>query len=63
MIESDVASIFAAIKAVDRTRIATASIASVDDARYADSFTSRLGLDVTAYHDPRSPDWYRRSVL
>jgi hypothetical protein len=63
MTESDVASIFAAIKAVDPTRIATASIASVSNAQYASSFTSRLGLDVTAYHDPRGPDWYQRSVL
>jgi hypothetical protein len=63
MRESDIAGIFAAIKAADPTRIATASLASVDDAQFASAFTARVGLDVTAYHDPRSRRWYQLGVI
>lgn len=62
MSESNVASIFAGIKGVDPARIATASNAPVDDARYAADFTARLGLDVTAYHEPRPVNWYTLGV-
>jgi hypothetical protein len=58
MSESDVASIFAGIKAVDPARIATADNSSWSTPQYAADFTARLGLDVTAYHEPRGSDWY-----
>jgi len=59
MSERDVASIFAGIKAVDPARIAFASNSPADDPQYAAEFTARLGLDVTAYHEPRHSGWYR----
>jgi hypothetical protein len=55
---SDVASIFAGIKAIDPARIAFASNAPVDSPEYAAQFAADLGLDVTAYHDARPPNWY-----
>jgi hypothetical protein len=58
MSEADVARIFASVKATDPARVTTASVAPVDDAQYAASFTARLGLDVTAYHEPRPVNWY-----
>jgi hypothetical protein len=58
MSESDVASILAGIKSVDPGRIAVASNSPVDSAAYASDFTGRLGLDATAYHEPRSTRWY-----
>jgi hypothetical protein len=63
MSEAEVASIFAAIKASDPARIVTASNAPVDDAKYAAEFTSRLGLDVTAYHEARPANWYQLPVI
>ena len=63
MSEANVASIFASIKATDPARIATASNAPVDDAQYAADFTARLGLDVTAYHEPRPANWYELGVI
>ncbi len=62
MSEANVASIFAGIKATDPARIATASNAPVDNAQYAADFTARLGLDVTAYHEPRPANWYTFNV-
>jgi hypothetical protein len=60
---ADVASIFAGIKATDSARIAFASNAPVDSPEYAAQFTADLGLDVTAYHDPRPPNWYELGVI
>jgi hypothetical protein len=60
MSEDDVATIFAAIKAVDPARIATADNSLGEDwgPQYAADFTARLGLDVTAFHESRRADWY-----
>jgi hypothetical protein len=58
MSASDVASIFAGIKAVDPARIAFASNAPVDSPEYAAQFAADLGLDVTAYHESRPSNWY-----
>src|SRR5712691_8047154 len=54
MSEANVASIFAGIKAIDPARITTASNSPVDPPEYAAAFAARLGLDVTAYHEPRT---------
>ena len=59
---ADVSSIFAGIKAVDPARIATASNAPVDPPEYAAQFAVALGLDVTAYHEPRPANWYELGV-
>jgi hypothetical protein len=61
MSETDVASIFAGIKSVDPARITTASNSPENTPEFAASFAARLGLDVTAYHEPRSADWYTLS--
>jgi hypothetical protein len=58
MSEADVASIFAGIKSVDPARITTASNSPVDSPEFAAAFAGRLGLDVTAYHEPRTSSWY-----
>jgi hypothetical protein len=58
MSEANVASIFAGIKSIDPARITTASNSPVDTPEFAASFAARVGLDVTAYHEPRSSDWY-----
>jgi hypothetical protein len=58
MSETDVAAIFAAVKATDSARITTASMSPASDAAETADFTARLRLDVTAYHEPRTPDWY-----
>ena len=60
MSEADVARIFAGIKAVDPTRIATCDNARGDDEgpQWVADFTVRLGLDVTALHETRRSDWY-----
>jgi hypothetical protein len=63
MSEADVASILAGIKATDSARIAFASNSPVDDAAYAAAFATRLGLDVTAYHEPRPVNWYQLNFL
>jgi hypothetical protein len=59
---SDVASIFAGVKATDPARIAFASNAPVDPPEYAAKFAADLGLDVTAYHEPRPSNWYELGV-
>lgn len=58
MSEADVASIFAGIKSVDPARITTASNSPVNSPEFAAAFAARLNLDVTAYHEPRSSNWY-----
>jgi hypothetical protein len=58
MSEPDVRSILAGIRSVDPARITTASNSPVDSPEYAADFTARLGLDVTAYHEPRTSRWY-----
>jgi hypothetical protein len=63
MSEADVASIFAGIRAIDPARITTASNSPADDADYAADFTARLGLDVTAYHEPRNSRWYEAAEV
>ena len=63
MSEADVARIFAGIKAIDPGRIATASEAPVENAQTAANFTARVGLDVTAYHDPRGSHWYQLDTI
>ncbi len=55
---ANVGSILAGIRAVDPARIVVCSNSPVDDAQYAADFTRQLGLDATAYHEPRSSDWY-----
>jgi len=55
---ADVASIYAGIKAIDPARIVTASNSSTVTAESATQFTTDLGLDVTAYHDPREFNWF-----
>ncbi len=62
MSASEVAAIFAGIKAIDPARIAFASNAPVDSADYAAQFAVDLGLDVTAYHEPRPANWYELGV-
>ena len=58
--ESDVGTIFRAIKAVHPERIATADHSLGEDwgPQYGADFTARLGLDVSAYHERRQADWY-----
>ena len=63
MSAANVASIFAGIKATDPARIATASNAPVESAQLAANFTTQLGLDVTAYHDPRGSNWYELGTI
>src|SRR5262249_36734244 len=56
---ADVASIRAAIKSVHPGRLVTASNSPVNTAAFAADFTSQMGLDFTAYHDPRVDNWYQ----
>jgi hypothetical protein len=58
MSEADVARALAAIRSIDPARIVVASNSPVDPADYAADFTARLGLDATAYHEPRNSRWY-----
>jgi hypothetical protein len=60
MSEADVGTIYAAIKATDPARIATAdnSLGEVWGPQYAADFTARLGLDVNAFHERRATNWY-----
>src|SRR5258708_35235016 len=60
---ADVSSIFNAIKSIDSARIAFADNAPVDSAETAARFAASLGLDVTAYHDPRPPNWYELGAI
>src|SRR5262249_17434357 len=58
---ADVAAIAAAIKRVAPSRIVTASNAPGTTPAAAAQFTTDTGLDVTAYHDDRVPNWYDRA--
>src|SRR5262249_49552733 len=58
-----VAAIYAAVKSVDPARITTASNSPVDPPDSAAAFTTRLGLDVTAYHEPRVTSWYTLETM
>ena len=60
MSEADVERIYQAVKAADPARIATADNSLGQDwgPQYAADFTSRLGLDVVAFHESRGPTWY-----
>jgi hypothetical protein len=60
---SDVASIYAGIKAVHPERITTASNSSLITDEAAAKFVADLGLDVTAYHDPREFNWFEMERL
>lgn len=64
---SDVVATRAAIKSVHPERIVTASNSSVNTAEFAGQFAVQTGLDVTAYHDPRTshfadPVWVKQIV-
>jgi hypothetical protein len=63
MSETDVARALAAIKSVDPARIVVASNSPVDPPEYAADFTARVGLDATAYHEPRNSRWYTASEV
>jgi len=63
MSEADVASIYAGIKSIDPARIAFASNSPADSPEYAADFTVRLGVDVTAYHEPRVSNWYELRTM
>ena len=60
---TDVAAIAAAIKRITPSRVVTASNAPGTTPSAAAQFTADTGLDVTAYHDDRVPDWYDRNRL
>jgi hypothetical protein len=51
---SEVIAIRDGIKRVDARRIVTSSISSNDTAAFTSDFAARTGLDVAAYHDPRT---------
>src|SRR5262245_38954467 len=59
----DVAAILAAIKAIDPARVVTASNSQDLAVSAAAQFTTDMGLDVTAYHDPRIPNWYTAAQI
>jgi hypothetical protein len=63
MPEQEVANILTAIRSVDRDRVVVASNSPLDSPAYAASFTERLGLDATAYHEPRIRAWYTLTTL
>jgi len=63
MPEEEVANILAAIRSVDRDRLVVASNSPLDPPAYAASFSRRLGLDATAYHEPRTRAWYTLTTL
>jgi len=60
---SDVAATAAAIRQADPRRIVTASNSPGLTPAQAARFTTDTGLDVTAYHDDRVPNWYERGRL
>ena len=60
---ADVAATAAAIKRADPRRIVTASNSPGLTPAQAARFTADTGLDVTAYHDDRVPNWYERGRL
>jgi len=55
---ADVISIRAAIKSIHPERVVTASNSSENTAQFAADFAVQTGLDVTAYHDPRTSAFY-----
>ena len=55
---SDVIAIRSGIKSIHASRIVTSSISSNDTAAYTSDFAARTGLDVTAYHDPRTSQFH-----
>jgi hypothetical protein len=59
----DVAAILAAIKAIDPARVVTASNSQDLAVSAAAQFTTDIGLDVTAYHDARIPNWYTAAQI
>jgi hypothetical protein len=63
MSESDCASIVNAVRAVDSSRILVVSNSPIDPPEYAADFAVRLGLDATAYHEPRVINWYELPVV
>jgi hypothetical protein len=62
MSEADVRSILEGIRSADPARITTASNSPADGPAYAADFTARVGLDVTAYHEPRTMEWHTLST-
>jgi hypothetical protein len=56
--ENDVIAIRSGIKSIHASRIVTSSISSNDTAAFTSDFAARTGLDVTAYHDPRTSQFY-----
>jgi len=60
---ANVAAIATAIKAVDPSRIVTASNSPNTSPSDAARFTADSGLDVTAYHDDRVRNWFDRGRL
>jgi hypothetical protein len=60
---ADVAATAAAIKRADPRRIVTASNSPGLTPAQAARFTADTGLDVTAYHDDRVPNWYERARM
>lgn len=62
MLEADVRNILAGIRSVDPARITTASNGPTEAPERAAGFTARLGLDVTAYHEPRTAEWHTLSI-
>jgi hypothetical protein len=55
---AEIAGILAGIRAVHPGRIVTASISSQHTDEYTANLTASLGLDVTAFHDPREFNWF-----
>jgi len=55
---SDVTSIRAGIKSIHSSRIVTASVSSNDTPAFTSDFAARTGLDVAAYHDARTSQFY-----
>jgi hypothetical protein len=60
---ADIASILAGIKAIHPSRIVTASVSSQHTAEFTAKFTASVGLDVTAYHDPREFNWFEFGTI
>jgi len=55
---SEIAGIFAGIKAVHPARIVTASVSSQHTDEHTANLAATLGLDVTTFHDPREFNWF-----
>jgi len=56
MSDADVALILKSIRSADPMRIVVASTTQTPE--HAADSTAKLGLDATAYHEPRNPRWY-----